>query len=334
MAKGKSDAITVLQRTRREADKTATTLGKKRLLKVLGRAQRDLNVRLRQAEGLQGVGKDSFTATQLRITLGQVEDVVSQLNRGVRGVVTDQAGIAADKSARGLVQYMETAERKFGAGRSLPLTKVALVDAAVSGAEASALRRLASTKGDPRGLSVLQRYGVKTIGLFENEMQQALVQGTPWAEVRANMVAQSPFLQQQPAHWAERIVRTETMAAYNRAGTESIQAANKVLGDMVRILSATFDNRTGWDSYQVHGQIRRPDEPFEWGFGYQYMDPPNRPNDREVVVPHRIAWPIPPQLMPVSDGEVADAWAREKRKGAPPPRPPMTTVPLEEFGKA
>lgn len=327
----KSDALNTLRQTRVAADKTARTVGKRKLMKVLGRAQRDLNRRLREVEGLQGPGKDTFSSAQLRITLGQVEDVMAQLNRGVRGVVTDQASIAADKSARGLLQYMQKGENRFGAGRALPLEKIAVLDSAVAGSEASVLRRLA-TKGKDK-LNVLQRYGVNTIASFETELQQAMVQGTPWAEVRGNLVAQAPFLQGQPMSWAERIVRTETMAAYNRAGTESIRAANKVLGDMVRILSATFDGRTGWDSYQVHGQIRRPDEPFEWN-GAQYMDPPNRPNDREVVVPHRVAWPIPAQLLPVSDGEVAQAWANDGRKGAPPPRPPMTTVPLEQFGKA
>lgn len=333
MAKPKANPVETLRKTRKEADKTARVVGKKKLKKHLARAQRELNQRLKQAEGLSGPGKDSFTAAQLRVTLGQVEDVMRQLNPKVRDVVTDQAAVAADKSAKNLLTYMGRAERKFiGIGSALPLDKIAVLDAAHMGAEASVLRRLTATR-DKRGLTVMQRYGVSTIQAFEEELQQAFVQKKPWADVRSSIVTESPFLQGKPASWAERIVRTETMAAYNRAGTESIKAANATLGDMVRILSATFDDRTGWDSYQVHGQIRRPDEPFEW-MGFQYMDPPNRPNDREVVVPHRKAWPIPPELMPVSEGEVADAWAREGRAGAPPVRPPMTTVPLDEFGKA
>ena len=31
---------------------------------------------------------------------------------------------------------------------------------------------------------------------------------TPWADVRNELIAESPFLQDKPAHWAERIVRT------------------------------------------------------------------------------------------------------------------------------
>lgn len=123
-----------------------------------------------------------------------------------------------------------------------------------------------------------------------------------------------------------------TMGAYNRAGWETIRAADDELGDMCKILSAVFDDRTGWDSYQAHGQIRLPDEAFAWAGGL-YQAPPNRPNDREVVVPHRISWPIPDDLAWRGDGEVAAAWKRDRRKGSPPGRPLMTTIPLARFGK-
>lgn len=127
------------------------------------------------------------------------------------------------------------------------------------------------------------------------------------------------------------------MGAYNRSILENGEEANEVVGgDMVKILVAGFDDRTGWDSYQVHGQIRRLDEPFEWvtknGDTIAYMTPPNRPNDREVVVFHRMAWPIPDELKPVSDSEYEARFAEQNKKGSPPERPKMSTVPLSAFG--
>jgi hypothetical protein len=101
---------------------------------------------------------------------------------------------------------------------------------------------------------------------------------------------------------------------------------------MVKILAATFDHRTSADSYAVHGQIRRPEEFFDTWTG-QVMHPPARPNDREVVVPHRVSWPIPDELKPKSDAEIAARWSAEGRKGSPPPRPRISTVPLDSFGK-
>ena len=64
------------------------------------------------------------------------------------------------------------------------------------------------------------------------------------------------------------------------------------------------------------------------------MHPPNRPNDREVFVPHAMSWPVPEAFKWRSDGEVSARWALEGRKGSPPPRPRMTTVALELIGAA
>lgn len=191
---------------------------------------------------------------------------------------------------------------------------------------------LAGDDFTPSPGGVLTRYSAAVIEEFEGVLRRGMLTGKPWGDVRDELTSKSPFLQGSPKFWAERIVRTETMGAYNRAGWEAIRAADDELGDMVKILSATFDDRTGWDSYQVHGQIRRVDEAFAWKGGL-YQSPPNRPNDREVVVPHRVSWPIPEELAWRSDGEVAAAWKRDRRKGGPPPRPLMTTIPLARFGR-
>jgi hypothetical protein len=57
-------------------------------------------------------------------------------------------------------------------------------------------------------------------------------------------------------------------------------------------------------------------------------------NDREVVVPHRIHWPVPATLKPRGDGEVAARWSAEGRKGSPPARPLMSTVDMAAEVKA
>lgn len=122
------------------------------------------------------------------------------------------------------------------------------------------------------------------------------------------------------------------MGAFNRAGWEGTKEANRQLGDVVKVLSETFDERTGADSFAVHGQIRRNEEPFDSWYG-QMMHPPARPNDRAVVTPHRKSWPIPEYLKPRTDGDVLARWRLEGRKGAPPPRPRQTTVPYSSFGR-
>lgn len=330
----RASPLEILQRSRERALDFAGKAGAARMRHVLEKAQLDLERRLCQAEGLGGPGAGSFTANQLRATLAQVRDVLRvQALPAMRDDILDVGKMAAESGAQSTIEYIKAADKEFrGLGRSLAIDNAALYDQAIRGSEASILRRIGSNPDDPRQPGVLQRYGLNTVGAFEDVLQQRLIAQKPWADVRNELIANSPFLQGQPMYWAERIVRTEVMGANNFANVETISAVNEQLGDMVKINSATFDNRTSADSYAVHGQIRRTNEAFDSWFG-AFMHPPDRPNDRSVVVPHRIAWPIPAGLRPKSDGEVAARWAEEGRKGSPPARPKISTVPLEQFGK-
>lgn len=331
MAKS-ADPAKVLRRNRAAALRTSDEVGQKRLLKVLKRSADDLNRRLAQATGLGGAGANSFTAEQLRISLIQVADVIATMNKSMAEVILGTGRIATDQAVHGELAYMRAAERKYrGINARLPIREASMLDRVRNGTESSILHRISTDPEHPGRRGVLDRYGDATIVKFEETLQQRFLARQPWAEVRVALTAESPFLQGAPAYWAERIVRTETMHAYNRAGWETTRAVNDTLGDVVKILCATFDNRTAADSYAVHGQIRRPAEAFESWFG-KYQHPPNRPNDREVVVSHRISWPIPNELKPKTDGEIASAWAREGRTGGIPARPLMTTVDLALFG--
>lgn len=332
----------VLRQNRADAIDLSSRVGKVRLTRILEKADADLSRRLAATARVKGgAGKASFTAEDLRVTLMHVRDVTRTVKRGLTSTLLETGSEAADRATGHLIDYMGKADEAFrGVGsRPLALKEAAILEQAVSGTETTILRRLASsgepgtgTEPHPAKLGILERYGVETVGKFEDVLQLGLVARKPWSEVRSDLVDSSPFLQGAPQYWAERIVRTETMGIYNRAGWEGMRAANEQLEDMARIVAAVFDDRTGWDSYQYHGQIRRTEEPFHSQMG-AYMYPPNRPNDRETVVPHRIAWPIPPQLAWRTPEEVAARFRMEGRKGSPPPRPLMTTIPLDRFGK-
>lgn len=319
----------VLRESRRRAQRAAEEVGAARVRKILLRAKRDLDRRIREAEGLRGPGADSFTAAQARAIVRQVELVLRDLKPEMRNVLVEEARRRADPSARAVVAYLKAADARFrGTARPLAIDEALMYSHARRGAESTVLRRILSDPKDSRRPGVLDRYGAATVGHFEQALTQRTLTAKPWAEVRDDLVKASPFLQAAPAHWAERIVRTESMAASNAASQASIEEADRQLeGEMLKILSATFDSRTAADSYAVHGQIRRPGEPFDTWYG-PMMAPPARPNDREVVVPHRIGWPLPAGLKPRGAGEVAARWRAEGRKGSPPPRPLLSTVDL------
>jgi hypothetical protein len=329
----------VLLQNRIDALSISQRAGSKSLRLILERAEIDL---VRRLAGMKVPG-NTFTRASLESALLQVRHVLLGVREGIKKTAVDGAAPAAEAATEGTIDYLRRADEAFrGVGDPIALDEASMFERSVVGARSSILRRLGSSGTGAPGAPVaeqaakqgiLDRYGMGVIGDFEETMTTGVIGRKSWEEMKAELVGRSPFLQGKPAFWAERIVRTEMMGAYNRGSWESNREADDQLGDVVKILSATFDDRTGSDSYAVHGQIRLPDEAFESWFGL-YQHPPNRPNDREVVVPHRISWILPPYLKARDDAEVLARWTKEKRKGAPPPRPRITTVPIERFGSS
>lgn len=328
-----SDPKAILLRDRQATDALARKAGAAKARGLLERAAADLEKRLK---GLRAPGgaDASFTETHLRLVLAQVKAALGPLSTGLEGAVKALGKQAAALSARATLDYAKAAEERFrGIHQPLAVEEAAVLSQATSAAESSMVRRIAGDpehKGQP---GVLARYGGAVMDNIENELALRFLAKRTWGETIEGVVAASPFLQGAPASWAERLVRTEVMGASNAAAAAGIHALDEQLGDMVKILSATFDSRTAADSYAVHGQVRKSKEPFDTWFG-KVQHPPARPNDREVVVPHRISWPIPPELAPKDPGEVASRWAQEGHKHSMPAIPKLSTVDLKLFGKA
>lgn len=316
----------LLRRDHESALELLRRVGVARTRKLLAGAQRDLERRIDEA--VRGPGKDSFTAVQLRATLAQVRAVTRDVQRGVRDVILEGAGVASERAADNLARYLEAANRAFsGTARPLGLDRAAMVDAATVGVRSTMLRRLASSgtrvpgadpEPHPAKMGILDRYGIKTIGHFEDVLRRGLVTRATFGEMRDQIRDASPFLRGAPMSWATRITRTELHGAYQRGGHEAIQNAAEQVDDMLKIVTATFDNRTAPDSFNQHGCCRLPDEPFEYvgsaGESIFYLHPPDRPQDRSVVVAHRASWPMLTNLRPLADEAVQRAFVRNKTK--------------------
>lgn len=329
-----------LAANRANAISYAQDVGVKRTRRLLEAAAEDLEKRL---AAMRPGTEQTFTAERARATLAQVRQVLLDLKPGMKKLLVDGAESASDRATQDTIDYLTAADEEFrGIGvQPLALDEALMFESAARGSNASILRRIASSGTSAPGaeaaehvgkMGVLDRYGLGVIGHFEEVFRVGVVARKSFQEMQDAITAKSPFLQGAPASWAERIVRTELMGAYGRASWESAREADEQLGDMVKILSATFDDRTAADSYAVHGQIRRVEEAFATWYGLM-QHPPARPNDREIVVPHRVSWPIPKYLAWRSDGEIKARWKAEGRKGSPPGRPLMTTVDLSLFGK-
>lgn len=234
---------------------------------------------------LKALTPGRFTTQQTRAVLAQVRAIVELLGAeyGVRigSELERLAALAAAIGRDGLVKQIAAWADTFpGAVRPLSHADVAgdLLD--------PGLLEFYDTSKATYGMDAIRR------------MRDALVKSSIASET-VNQTAERLSTEMEMQDWrAERIVRTEAAFASQRRALEDAKAAD--LG-LAKQLVAIHDDRTGEDSLFVDGQVRPLDEPFVDNEGRRYQHPPNRPNDREVIVfvpeslvPHRTKPVLPP----------------------------------------
>lgn len=137
-----------------------------------------------------------------------------------------------------------------------------------------------------------QRYGAATVHKIENAVARTVLTGTKWSDVRDEVWDHVRSVVQGQQWMVDRILRTETSAMVNGIRLAALlEEDNDPRDPLYKRLVATFDSRTGKDSIMLHGQIRPLREPFYDAFhGKHYQAPPNRPNDREVLIGWRASY--------------------------------------------
>lgn len=223
--------------------------------------------------------------------------ILSQLRQALLVVLAAQAGplflaaaVSISKSAAARqVALLRALDRRF-AGVVRPLNFDALIWAERQGERLGRLRL-------PFVQSASARYSAAVVADVERAITANALLGRPWWEAE-RLLRKGTSAAIADQQWrVDRIMRTETAAIYNGAMLASMEAEDRPDDPMLKRLSATFDKVTGVDSVAAHGQIRRVGEPFQDIRGRLYQAPPNRPHDREIVLPHRASWgPTPPAL--------------------------------------
>lgn len=143
-------------------------------------------------------------------------------------------------------------------------------------------------------------YGGPVIRAVKDQLALSVVQNEGVDEAVARVVGSGGIF--AGAKWrAERIVRTELAYTYGVGKQEGLVDLAKEVPRLLKRLVATHDDRTGEDSEQLDGQTVPVDEPFVWevrnskgrktGEVIRYLQPPNRPNDREITIPWQSGWP-------------------------------------------
>lgn len=318
------------------------------ILEMLERADQQLERRLRREAERFGP-TERFTGAGLLAYRRQVQLV----NAFVRNRMGRNSRRAAWRNIRqgwfdtvGLLGGLE--EAFTGSVRPLRINTARMMNERTRGVQASLLRQHATS---------MDRYGEEMERTMRQTLQSNLLAGGSFSQAvdqlvamrgprgRVSVVARElgdgtverirletipEGLFRRHRWWAMRIVRTETAYAQNAAGFEALHAArDHDFPDMQKKILAMMDNRTAPDSIAVHGQIRDLDATFRDGAGREYLHPPARPNDREVVIPWRPGWDETETSAPRPSLEEAIQRATEERGTETLPQPEVAEA-IEE----
>lgn len=278
---------------------------------------------------LASLSSATFSHQQIQGLLAQVRLGLARLQSQMRDVVKDGAVTVGIESARTLLTNAAKLEKHF-TGAVIPLRV----------AEIGRLRGLANDQV-PSLMRVhdrtMARYGTRLVGRFETTLASSLALGETQTQ------AIDRVIELGDVEWwqAERIVRTETAFAGSAvARAASDEQADELDGDMwtrwtehVSDDGVPFDDRVGVDSEALHGQVAPPGGMFVQPptnrkgdavqaslVGQEWAHPPNRPNDRSVLVPWRAHWGVPGWIwdgrrVPITETRVAkvnEAWMRKR----------------------
>ena len=261
------------------------------------------------------------TAIQLRAMLAQMDAPLEALSGRIHRHLRDVAGTAAELGARHGVDEFKRLEKHFtGTTPVLPLEEAAVLGDLVSDVDASLLRR---------HQLVTNTWGASAIANMERALSVGTLAGKPLMGLIDDVMKKGGVLDEE--RWkAERIVRTESAYAHGNSKFQAMKRTQEDLGIVLhKRLISTFDDRTGDDSFLQHGQTVPVDKPFSWkhkkGGAWvvtTYMHPPNRPNDREVVIPWDPEWDETAQEKPLTKSELNSARPTRWRKKAGVEIPP------------
>jgi hypothetical protein len=261
-----------------------------RMRRLFAESRLELQDKLR-AVVRAGRGK-TFTAHHLRLVLAQVSDSAAGFEADLGEHLARTGRTAAVLAPRHLTDMVSRMEARYGA-HVTPVVQ-ARQAAVVAGAHRDVMPSLLD-----RYRTSVRTWGRPTIARIREQLARSIVQGEGVDEA-TRRVSDAGGLYEGERWRAERIVRTELSYSYGAAKQRSMESLRTQVPKLQKRLVATFDDRTGEDSKELNGQTVEVHQPFLWhvkdskghptGKVVRYMQPPNRPNDREVVVPWQEGW--------------------------------------------
>lgn len=270
------DALQIAENHIREIQQMEEDKAKK-LLSMYRRIRRDLRDRL-DVMGEQDRGR--FTAQRMRGVLLQVELAIATMGDSLKRGIEPEALEVATKANEHLIKEIEKFSQEFeGAILPIDLDVVSLAQ-------------------DTNNF-LINRYQV-SIDSYSEQVRSVITQQITRAAVEEIGLAElvrriSRFFIGE--EWKLlRIARTELHNVYNLSKLNGMkETKEKYVPDLKKALIHPMDGRTAEDSKQLASldPVMSVDKPFKYtykGKERTFMVPPDRPNDRAIMIPYRETW--------------------------------------------
>ncbi len=248
------------------------------LLRVYTVARQRLQVQLATA------GSGTFTEAQMGTVLAQLEGAINRLNFELGNETFLGLQLMEEQSVDDSTREIERFEKKFrGISLSLPVDSIlASLDR-----ETLLLNRYRSS---------LASFNATIRDDVQRELTQAVIQRTSYFDAVQRVGQIFPWFR-APKRWqVERIARTELHNIYNVSKMDALGVVKRdFLPGLKKALMHPKDTRIGKDSLALAklNPIVDIDQPFRFEFKGQkrvFMAPPDRPNDRAILVPFMKEW--------------------------------------------
>lgn len=245
-----------------------------RILRAYKRARQDLRDRLEAAP------PGTFTEQQMRGTLFQVEQGIVELSRILKREMSASSLETAQLGIEHLARELSKWNKEFQ-GAAVPINVNAV---AIATDTQNFLINRYETSISSYSEMLRQRIA---FGLTDAALQQM-----PMSEVITKL--SKTFMGEE---WKlQQITRTELHNVYSTGKLNGMRdLRDSQMPDLMKTLWHPMDSRTGEDSKRLNrnNPIVPVDEPFvedSTGKTLTYMAPPNRPNDRAILIPFRESW--------------------------------------------
>lgn len=265
--------------------------GQHRELASLTRDQRTRAARItrealaRVQQVLATVDPTSWAAGQGRAVSSQLQGLLAELVRDQGTALATGTTRAAASGARSATRILQALDATLGTPGPLRVDVLSWVAANAQAVSGLRVRTQAAS---------LARYGAAAADEIGAEVARVALAGGTWVDARPAIESATARVVQGRQWMVDRIARTEVAAAYNGARVQVLldedraeQATGRTRDRLQKKLVAVFDAKTGQDSVLLHGQTVPVGDPFIDVSGREYMAPPNRPHDREIVIPWR-----------------------------------------------